>query len=74
MKKAIIASGLAKRFTLTGIDTGSHMLLEAEPLFDERTFTSQLLQRGIRVYPLALTVWKAHEGGGCWDLPQWKRG
>lgn len=52
LKKAIIASGLAKRFTLTGIDTGSHMLLEAEPLFDERTFTSQLLQRGIRVYPL----------------------
>lgn len=52
MTKAIIASGLAKRFKLTGNETGSHMLLEAEPLFDERKVTSQLLQRGIRVFPL----------------------
>ncbi|WP_308636486.1 MocR-like pyridoxine biosynthesis transcription factor PdxR [Paenibacillus silvisoli] len=54
MTKAIAASGLTKRFAFTGIETGSHMLLEAEPLFDDRSATSQLLRRGIRVYPLSL--------------------
>ncbi|SFT13414.1 PLP-dependent aminotransferase family protein [Paenibacillus sp. BC26] len=54
MTKAIAASGLARRFTLSGIETGSHMLLEAEPLFDDRTATLELLQRGVRVYPLGL--------------------
>lgn len=53
MTKAIQASGLTKHLKLTGIETGSHMLLEAEPSFDERKVTSQLLQRGVRVYPLS---------------------
>ncbi|WP_090572748.1 PLP-dependent aminotransferase family protein [Paenibacillus sp. OV219] len=52
LTKAIIDSGLAKRFTLSEVDTGSHILLEAEPLFDETIAVTQLLQRGIRVYPL----------------------
>ncbi|NBD25500.1 MocR-like pyridoxine biosynthesis transcription factor PdxR [Paenibacillus glycinis] len=50
---AVADSGIADRFTLTGIETGSHMLLEAEPPFDEHKFTSRLLHRGVRVYPLA---------------------
>ncbi|WP_201007514.1 MocR-like pyridoxine biosynthesis transcription factor PdxR [Paenibacillus glycanilyticus] len=52
MTKAINSSGLTGRFALTGIETGSHMLLEAEPLFDDISVTSQLLERGIRVFPL----------------------
>ncbi|MZQ86444.1 aminotransferase class I/II-fold pyridoxal phosphate-dependent enzyme [Paenibacillus sp. 5J-6] len=53
MSKAIQASGLTKRLKLSGIETGSHMLLEADAWFDERNVTSQLLQRGVRVYPLS---------------------
>ncbi|REE69723.1 GntR family transcriptional regulator/MocR family aminotransferase [Paenibacillus taihuensis] len=54
MYKAILANGLTNRFTLSEIETGSHLLLEAEPSFDEAFFTSILLKRGIRVYPLSL--------------------
>ncbi|WP_219835568.1 PLP-dependent aminotransferase family protein [Paenibacillus sp. R14(2021)] len=54
MIKAINASGLTKRLTLSEIETGSHMLLEADPSFDERKVTSELLRRGVRVYPLSL--------------------
>ncbi|MFB6366944.1 PLP-dependent aminotransferase family protein [Paenibacillus elgii] len=53
MTKAIVATGLSERFTLSGAETGLHMLLEAEPSFDEVTVTSLALERGIRIYPLS---------------------
>ncbi|KOY80756.1 PLP-dependent aminotransferase family protein [Lysinibacillus macroides] len=53
MTKAIIATGLAERFKLSGIETGLHMLLEAEELFDEETMTNLALEKGIRIYPLS---------------------
>ncbi|OPH53526.1 transcriptional regulator [Paenibacillus ferrarius] len=52
MTKAIMASGLGERFTLSGVETGLHMLLEAEESYDEETVTKLALQKGIRVYPL----------------------
>ncbi|MFC9710570.1 PLP-dependent aminotransferase family protein [Paenibacillus sp. NPDC056933] len=52
MTKAIVASGLGERFTLSGVETGLHMLLEAEESYDEDTVTKLALQKGIRVYPL----------------------
>jgi GntR family transcriptional regulator/MocR family aminotransferase len=52
MTKAIMASGLGERFTLSGVETGLHMFLEAEESYDEETVTKLALQKGIRVYPL----------------------
>ncbi|WP_340005793.1 PLP-dependent aminotransferase family protein [Paenibacillus sp. FSL K6-0276] len=52
MTKAIMASGLGERFTLSGVETGLHMLLEAEESYDEEAVTKLALQHGIRVYPL----------------------
>lgn len=53
MTKAIITSGLSEHFTLSGVETGLHMLLEAEPAFDEEAVTTLALEKGIRVYPLS---------------------
>ncbi|WP_431087010.1 PLP-dependent aminotransferase family protein [Paenibacillus sp. 8b26] len=53
MTKAIIATGLSERFKLSGVETGLHMLLEAENSFDEETRTNQALEKGVRVYPLS---------------------
>ncbi|MNN34765.1 HTH-type transcriptional regulatory protein GabR [compost metagenome] len=53
MTKAIINSGLSERFTLSGVETGLHMLLEAEQSFDEEAMTNLALEKGIRVYPLS---------------------
>lgn len=53
MTKAIMATGLAERFKLSGIETGLHMLLEAEESFDEEAMTNLALEQGIRVYPLS---------------------
>ncbi|MGG3311263.1 PLP-dependent aminotransferase family protein [Paenibacillus sp. 2KB_20] len=53
MTKAIIATGLNEHFTLSGVETGLHMLLEAEPSFDEEAMTKLALEKGIRVYPLS---------------------
>ncbi|WP_431808127.1 PLP-dependent aminotransferase family protein [Lysinibacillus sphaericus] len=53
MTKAIMATGLAERFKLSGIETGLHMLLEAEESFDEEAMTNLALEKGIRVYPLS---------------------
>lgn len=52
MTKAVMTSGLGERFTLSGVETGLHMLLEAEESYDEETVTKLALQNGIRVYPL----------------------
>jgi hypothetical protein len=35
-----------------GVETGLHMLLEAEESYDEETVAQLALQKGIRVYPL----------------------
>lgn len=53
MTKAIVTTGLSERFTLSGVETGLHMLLEADPSFDEEAVTNLALERGIRVYPLS---------------------
>ncbi|MFB6366802.1 PLP-dependent aminotransferase family protein [Paenibacillus elgii] len=53
MTKAIIMTGLSERFTLSGVETGLHMLLEADPSFDEEAVTNLALEEGIRVYPLS---------------------
>ncbi|MNJ37653.1 HTH-type transcriptional regulatory protein GabR [compost metagenome] len=53
MTKAINATGLSEYFTLSGVETGLHMLLEADKSFDEEAVTSLALEKGIRVYPLS---------------------
>ena len=52
MQKAIIASGLGNKFTLRGIETGLHVLLEADESFEEDLMTLRALQGGIRVHQL----------------------
>jgi len=53
MARAIVATGLSERFTLSGVETGLHMLLEADSAFDEEAVTNRALELGIRVYPLS---------------------
>lgn len=53
MTKAIITTGLNEHFTLSGVETGLHMLLEAKPSFDEEAVTNLAIEKGIRVYPLS---------------------
>jgi len=53
MTRAIVASGLSERFRLSGVETGLHMLLEAESGYDEKGGTLEALRQGIRVYPLS---------------------
>lgn len=52
MTKAIESSGLGKHFKLSGVETGLHMLLEANDTFAEEEMTLQALDKGVRVYPL----------------------
>ncbi|WP_106768839.1 PLP-dependent aminotransferase family protein [Paenibacillus faecalis] len=53
MTKALSATGLSEHFTISGAETGLHMLLEAEPSFDEVAVTNLALEKGIRIYPLS---------------------
>ncbi|KQL50005.1 transcriptional regulator [Brevibacillus choshinensis] len=53
MTKAIITTGLSEHFTLSGVETGLHMLLEADKSFDEEVVTNLALEKGVRVYPLS---------------------
>lgn len=53
MTRAIHTTGLGEKFTLSGVETGLHMLLEADPTFGEEVVTKLALDRGIRVYPLS---------------------
>ncbi|WCN36472.1 PLP-dependent aminotransferase family protein [Aneurinibacillus uraniidurans] len=53
MTKAIIMTSLSEHFTLSGVETGLHMLLEADKSFDEEAVTHLALEKGIRVYPLS---------------------
>src|SRR5690606_28336041 len=39
MMKALMATGLNEHFTISGVETGLHMLLEAEPSFNEAAVT-----------------------------------
>ncbi len=52
LTKAITSSGLGGRFSLSGVETGLHVLLEAEESYDEEAVAKSALQEGIRVYPL----------------------
>ncbi|MNK60627.1 HTH-type transcriptional regulatory protein GabR [compost metagenome] len=52
MQKAITASGLGNKFTLRGIETGLHVLLEADESFEEDAMTLRALQGGVRVHQL----------------------
>ncbi|WP_068496807.1 MocR-like pyridoxine biosynthesis transcription factor PdxR [Paenibacillus kribbensis] len=52
IQKSIVASGLGDKFTLSGIETGLHVFLEADECFDEDTMTRRALQRGVRVHQL----------------------
>lgn len=54
MAKAIIRTGLSEHFTLSGVETGLHMLLEAERSFHEEAVTKLSLESGVRVYPLSM--------------------
>lgn len=70
MTKAIHASGLGDRFTLKGVETGSHMLLEAEETFDERAATLRALEQGVRVYPLSAYCLKSGRKGWVLGFPK----
>nr|WP_018756105.1 PLP-dependent aminotransferase family protein [Paenibacillus terrigena] len=63
MTKAILSTGLGERFTLSGVETGLHMLLEAEDSFDEEAVTIQALEQGIRVYPLSMYCLESNRKG-----------
>lgn len=63
MSRAIIATGLADRFRLSGVEAGLHMLLEAEESFDEETVTNKALEQGIRVYPLSTYCLESNRKG-----------
>ncbi|MHA7963370.1 MocR-like pyridoxine biosynthesis transcription factor PdxR [Paenibacillus sp. CAU 1782] len=53
MTKAIVSTGLSERFTLSGVETGLHMLLETDSAFDEKTVTNLAIENGIQIYPLS---------------------
>ncbi len=53
MTKAIHHSGFSKKFSLSGVETGLHILLEAPSSFDEKMATRLALEKGVRVYPLS---------------------
>ncbi|WP_068496813.1 MocR-like pyridoxine biosynthesis transcription factor PdxR [Paenibacillus kribbensis] len=63
LTKAIIATDLDKRFQLSGVETGLHMLLEAEASFDEEMVTNQALEKGIRIYPLSTYCLESNRKG-----------
>lgn len=56
MTKAINETGLGDRFKLSGIETGLHMLLEAEESFDEEVATYEALKEGYVCIHLVLIV------------------
>lgn len=63
MVKAIAATSLGQQFKLRGVETGLHMLLEAEESFDEEAMTNQALEKGIRVYPLSTYCLESNRKG-----------
>lgn len=69
MTKAIMASGLGGRFKLSGVETGSHMLLEAGDTYDEQAATRSALEQGIRVYPLSSYCLASNRKGWVLGFP-----
>ncbi|REK75979.1 PLP-dependent aminotransferase family protein [Paenibacillus paeoniae] len=63
MTKAIAATDLGQRFTLSGVETGLHMLLEADVSFDEEAVTNQAIKHGVRVYPLSMYCLESNRKG-----------
>ncbi|NTU31479.1 PLP-dependent aminotransferase family protein [Brevibacillus sp. HB1.1] len=63
MTKAIITTGLGEHFTLSGVETGLHILLEADKSFVEEAETNLALEKGIRVYPLSKYCLKSDRKG-----------
>ncbi|OZU87508.1 transcriptional regulator [Virgibacillus indicus] len=53
MIKAIASSKLGEVFSVKGVETGLHMLLEADGDFNEKEMTNKALKNGVRVYPLS---------------------
>lgn len=51
--KAIDETKLRDIFSVKGVETGLHILLEAKEDFNEEEMTNQALQKGVRVYPLS---------------------
>ncbi|MCP3781474.1 PLP-dependent aminotransferase family protein [Paenibacillus sp. MZ03-122A] len=63
MTKAILAADLNKHFRLSGVETGLHMLLEAESSSDEGTITNKALEKGVRIYPLSTYCLESNRKG-----------
>ncbi|NRR22945.1 PLP-dependent aminotransferase family protein [Brevibacillus sp. MS2.2] len=63
MTKAIITTGLNEHFTLSGVETGLYILLEADKSFDEDAATNLAIEKGIRVYPLSKYCLKSARKG-----------
>lgn len=53
MVRAIASTQLDELFSIKGVETGLHMLLEADEDFMEEEMTNKALENGIRVYPLS---------------------
>ncbi|WP_100403697.1 MocR-like pyridoxine biosynthesis transcription factor PdxR [Bacillus sp. FJAT-42315] len=53
MIKAIASTKLEEVFSVKGVETGLHMLLEAGEDFNEEEMTNKVLENGVRVYPLS---------------------
>ena len=53
MIKAITSSKLGEVFSVKGVETGLHLLLEAGEDFHEEEMTNKALEIGVRVYPLS---------------------
>ncbi|MCP3809954.1 MULTISPECIES: MocR-like pyridoxine biosynthesis transcription factor PdxR [unclassified Paenibacillus] len=52
LQKSIVASGLREKFTLQGIETGLHVLLEANECFEESMMTHRAFLKGVHVHQL----------------------
>lgn len=53
MIKAIASTKLGETFSVKGVETGLHMLLEAGEDFKEEEMTNKALENGVCVYPLS---------------------
>lgn len=63
MIKAITETKLEEVFSVKGVETGLHMLLEANEEFDEDGIMKKAIENGIRVYPLSPYCLKSKRKG-----------
>ncbi|MGE6256597.1 PLP-dependent aminotransferase family protein [Heyndrickxia sporothermodurans] len=61
--KAIDATNLKELFTVKGVETGLHLLLEAKKDFNEEEMTKRALKKGVCVYPLSPYCLKSKRKG-----------